>query len=115
MSGFGHYARTADELEREIVKRGIAIGLDFGDAVRLRELAQQALSCTSGCVMKLLRSPIRQEKLTGELFALSELMLVNMRQAAVQNNETVMKDILKQLVQGYCPQPNCLAQAHAGS
>ena len=43
------------------------------------------------------------------------LMLMNMRQAAVQNNETVMKDILKQLVQGYCPQPNCLAQASAGS
>mgnify|MGYP003601636262 FL=1 len=43
------------------------------------------------------------------------LMLVNIRQAAVQNNETVMKDILKQLVQGYCPQPNCLAQASAGS
>ena len=40
MSGFGHYARTADELEREIVKRGIAIGLDFGDAVRLRDRMQ---------------------------------------------------------------------------
>lgn len=82
MSGFGHYARTADELEREIVKRGIAIGLDWEDAPRLRELAQQALSCTSNGMMKLLRSPIRQEKLTGELFALSELMLVNMRQSA---------------------------------
>lgn len=82
MSGFGHYARTADELEREIVKRGIAIGLDWGDTARLRALAHQALSCTSGCMMKLLRSPIRQEKLTGELFALSELMLVNMRQSA---------------------------------
>ena len=82
MSGFGHYARTADELEREIMKRGIAIGVDWEDAVRLRELAKQALSCTSNCMMKLLRSPIRQEKLTGELFALSELMLVNMRQSA---------------------------------
>ncbi len=82
MSGFGHYARTADELEREIVKRGIAIGLDWQDSARLRALAQQALSCTPGCMMKLLTSPIRQEKLTGELFALSELMLVNMRQSA---------------------------------
>jgi hypothetical protein len=82
MSGFGHYARTADELAREIVKRGIAIGLDWSDAARLRELAQQALSCTPSCMMKLLRSPVRQEKLTGELFALSELMLVNMRQSA---------------------------------
>ena len=41
MSGFGHYARTADELEREIVKRGIAIGLDWDDAARLRELADR--------------------------------------------------------------------------
>ena len=31
-------------------------------------------------------------------------VLVEMRQAATQNNEAVMKAILKQLVQGYCPQ-----------
>ena len=31
MSGFGHYARTADELEREIYKRGLALGLDWDD------------------------------------------------------------------------------------
>ncbi|MDX9716473.1 MAG: hypothetical protein RBT67_03805 [Thauera sp.] len=82
MSGFGHYTRTADELEREIVKRGIAIGVDWQDQARMRDLARQALSCSSDCMMKLLRSPVRQEKLTGELFALSELMLENMRQSA---------------------------------
>lgn len=82
MSGFGHYERTADELEREIVKRGIGIGVDWQDRARLRDLARQALGCDSGCMMKLLRSPIREEKLTGELFALSELMLDNMRQSA---------------------------------
>ena len=82
MSGFGHYSRTADELEREILKRGIAIGIDWDDPSRMRDLARRALSCTPTCMMKLLRSPIRQEKLTGELFALSELMLVNMRQSA---------------------------------
>lgn len=82
MSGFGHYARTADELKREIYKRGLALGLDWDDQARLRELARQALSCKPGCVMKLLRSPIRTEKLTGELFALTELMLDTMRQSA---------------------------------
>lgn len=82
MGGFGHYVRTADELEREIVKRGIAIGIDWQDKARMRALAQRALSCTPDCMMKLLRSPVRQEKLTGELFALSELMLRNMRQSA---------------------------------
>lgn len=82
MSGFGHYARTADDLEREIYKRGLALGLDWDDQARMRELARQALSCKQGGVVKLLRSPIRQEKLTGELFALSELMLNTMRQSA---------------------------------
>jgi len=82
MSGFGHYARTADELEREIYKRGLALGIDWDDQVRLRELARQALSSEPGNVMRLLRSPIRQDKLTGELFALSELMLNTMRQSA---------------------------------
>ena len=42
-------------------------------------------------------------------------VLVNIRQAAIQNNETVMKDILKQLVHGYCPQPNCLTAGHVGA
>ena len=42
-------------------------------------------------------------------------VLVNIRQAAIQNNEIVMKDILKQLVHGYCPQPNCLTAGHVGA
>lgn len=82
MSGFGHYTRTADELEREIVKRGIAIGLNWDDKATLHALARQALSCTPACMMSLLRSPDRRKKLTGELFALSELMFQNMRQSA---------------------------------
>ncbi|GAB1461497.1 MAG: hypothetical protein JNL37_11845 [Thauera sp.] len=88
MSGFGHYARTADELEREILKRGIAIGVDWDDPSRMRDLARRALSCTPACMMKLLRSPVRQDKLTGELFALSELMLQNMRESAEIGFET---------------------------
>ncbi len=88
MSGFGHYSRTADELEREILKRGIAIGIDWDDPSRMRDLARRALSCTPTCMMKLLRSPQRQDKLTGELFALSELMLQNMRQSAEIGFET---------------------------
>src|SRR3546814_9877853 len=52
------------------------------DQARLRDLARQALTCEPGGVVKLLRSPIRQEKLTGALFALSELMLNTMRQSA---------------------------------
>lgn len=82
MAGFGHFDRTADEIEHEIYKRGIGIGIDWQDQAELRRLAHRALTCTPECMMKLLRSPVRHEKLTGEFLALSELMLDNMRQSA---------------------------------
>ena len=40
-------------------------------------------------------------------------ILVEMRQAAIQNDEAVMKAILKQLVQGYGPQSSCAAAISA--
>ena len=40
-------------------------------------------------------------------------VLATLRQAAVHSNEAVMKAILKQLVQGYGPQPACQAAQHA--
>ncbi len=82
MGGFGNYARRAEEIEREIFRRGLALGLDWDDSARLRELARHALSCKPGCVADLFRSPVRQDKLTAELFALSELMFHTMRQSA---------------------------------
>ncbi len=82
MSGFGNYARRAEEIEREIFLRGLALGVNWDDTVRLRELARHALSCKPGCVDTLFRSGLSEDKLTAELFALSELMLHTMRQSA---------------------------------
>lgn len=82
MSGFGHYARTAKEVEQEMIRRGIALGLDWSDSAALRALAREALSCTSECRLGLLRNPDYAQRGKGELFALSELMLSTMRQSA---------------------------------
>ena len=82
MPGFGDFFRTAEEIEREIYKRGLAMGLDWNNASHMRALARRALSCKGKCMLDLLRSPVRQDKLTGEFFALSELMLANMRGSA---------------------------------
>lgn len=82
MSGFGHYDRTAQQLEREMIRRGVVLGLDWGDALAMRALAQEVLSCTPACRMALLRDPDRTRRSKGELFALSELMLSTMRQSA---------------------------------
>ena len=82
MPGFGDFTRTAEEIEREIIKRGVALGIDWNDPRRIQALARQALTCSRQHRMSMLRSPIRTEKLTAELFALSELMLENMRGSA---------------------------------
>ncbi|MDR2261635.1 MAG: hypothetical protein LBE06_12055 [Azoarcus sp.] len=82
MSGFGHYERSAVELEREIVIRGIVIGLDWGESPQVRALAREALFCAPERRLAMLRNPDRKERAKGELFALSELMLDIMRQGA---------------------------------
>ncbi|MDR2032015.1 MAG: hypothetical protein LBP86_07150 [Azoarcus sp.] len=82
MSGFGHYERSAAELEREIVIRGIMIGLDWGNPPQIHALAREALSCSPAQRLALLRSPDRKKKAMGELFAFSALMLDIMRQGA---------------------------------
>ena len=69
MSGFGNYARRAKEIEREIFLRGLALGVDWDDPIRLRALARHALSCKPGCVDSLFRSALSEDKLTAELFA----------------------------------------------
>jgi hypothetical protein len=82
MSGFGHYERTAAELENAIVTRGILLGLDWTDQVQVRALAREALDCTPEKRLAMLRASDRRMKATGELFAFSTLMLDIMRQSA---------------------------------
>ncbi|ATE61274.1 hypothetical protein [Thauera sinica] len=82
MSGFGHYDRTAKEVEREIIKRCILLRLDWRDAATMRALAREALECTAECRLGLLRAPDYARRGKGELFALAELMLNTMRQSA---------------------------------
>ncbi len=82
MSGFGHFASTAREVEREIAKHGVLLGIDWNDAAPLRVLAREALTCSSAARLALLRSADPRERSKGELFALAELMLDLMRQSA---------------------------------
>lgn len=82
MSGFGHYARTAVELEREILKRGILLGLDWDDKATLRTMAHEALTCTPECNLQMLRDPDPTKRARAELYAFAGLMLQVMRQSA---------------------------------
>jgi hypothetical protein len=82
MSGFGHYDRTAAELEDELVTHGILLGLDWENPAQVRALAHEALSCTSAQRLAMLHDPNALVKAKSEIFALSEMMLDLLRQGA---------------------------------
>jgi hypothetical protein len=82
MSGFGHFDRNAQELEREIIRRGILLGIDWDDAAAVRALAREALEGDSAHNLEALRSPDRLRRARAELFALAALMLRTMQQSA---------------------------------
>ena len=82
MSGFEHFARDADQLEREILKRGILLGLAWDDQARLRALAREALEGGASHTRALLADPDPHLRARGELFALGVLMLRVMEDSA---------------------------------
>ena len=80
MSGFENYSREARQLEHEIERKGVVLGIDWDDAVQVRELAREALDC------KLARNncdpddPLERSRI--ELFGLAQLMLKVMTESA---------------------------------
>lgn len=80
MSGFENYAGEAVQLEREIERKGVILGIDWNDAAQVRELARQALDCKlgeAGC-----RSDDPRDRSRIELFGLAQLMLTVMKESA---------------------------------
>ena len=82
MSGFEHFARDAFELEREILKRGILLDLDWDNRPGLRKLAREALEGGADHTQALLADPDPRLRARGELFALGVLMLRVMEESA---------------------------------
>ncbi len=88
MSGFEHFSRDAVELEREILTRGVLLGLDWGDEAAMRQLAREALDGGPEHIRTLLRDPNPQLRARGELFALGVLMLRLMQGSAAYGLHT---------------------------
>lgn len=88
MAGFENYAREAAEIEREIVRKGLVLGIDWNDEAQVRQLAREALACKNtadnpDCQPNDPRSLARIE-----LFGLAQLMLTVMRQSAEDDMHT---------------------------
>jgi len=78
MPGFENYGREAEDIEREIVRRGLVLGIDWEDAAQVRTLAREALAARH--VADTPEDLHARAKL--ELFGLAQLMLTVMRQSA---------------------------------
>lgn len=88
MIGFENFAREAEDLEHQIARLGVAIGLDWSNQVAVRALAREALEGGSAHVEDLVRSADRALRAKGELFALAVLMLRTMEESAGQGIHT---------------------------
>ncbi len=86
MPNFEHYTEEARRIEQEIVRLGIALGIDWGDEVAIRALARQALASRADHLDQGGDALERRTRL--ELFGLAQLMLNVMAQSAEEGMET---------------------------
>ena len=88
MPGFENYAREADEIEREIVRKGLVLGLDWNDDVAVRLLAREALQCRNLAASPNCQPTDAHAAAKLELFGLAQLMMTVMRQSADEGLHT---------------------------
>ena len=82
MAGFENYVREAEEIEREIVRKGLVLGIDWDDEVQVSTLAREALHCRDLGGNPECRPDDPKSLARIELFGLAQLMLTVMRQSA---------------------------------
>ncbi|HQR04422.1 MAG: hypothetical protein JSR19_08210 [Proteobacteria bacterium] len=88
MPAFENYSNEAANLETEIVRKAVILGIDWNDEAQVRKLARQALSCNSDQTIKLDCAPGSPEGMAKlELFALAQLMMKVMEEAAGEGIE----------------------------
>ncbi len=86
MSDFENFSRQAGQIEHEIETKGVILGIDWNNAVQVRELARQALDCRIGATGCEADEPLDRARL--ELFGLAQLMLTVMKESANENIDT---------------------------
>jgi len=82
MAGFEPYSHDAAAIEREIVNRGVALGIDWDDEAQVRALARELLQGGAGHVQALARSDDPRQRARGQLFAFAILMQQTMAESA---------------------------------
>ena len=83
MSGFENYARNVAEIESEIVRKGIVLGIDWSDVGEVRALAREALDHLGDAVRMAAAHPDDHQLMAKvDLFGLAGIMLKTMEESA---------------------------------
>lgn len=89
MSGFENFARSTSEIEQEIERKGIVLGIDWHDEVQVRALAREALNHVAADDKFPVGAPVDHQRLARlELFGLAAIMLRTMEESAVEGFQT---------------------------
>ena len=89
MAGFENYGLSTSVIERELIRKGVAIGLDWTDEPAVRALAREALRHMEAyldLVRKGRADAITKVKL--DIFGLAGLMLKTMEESAGEGIES---------------------------
>lgn len=85
MSGFENYSREAQQIEHEIERKGVVLGIDWNDAAQVSQLAREAIECHLDPEHPECSSSNPQTRARIELFGLAQLMLTVMKESANQD------------------------------
>jgi len=89
MSGFENYTRDTSEIERELVRKGIALGIDWTDELAVKALAREAVEHLADSVKVAASGSPDQRLMTRiDLFGLAGIMLRTMEKSAGQGMES---------------------------
>ncbi|MDK9701901.1 MAG: hypothetical protein OEL20_02090 [Sulfuritalea sp.] len=86
MTAFENYSREALQIEHEIERKGVVLGIDWNDDAQVRALAREALDCKLGQDNCEPDDPDDRARI--ELFGLAQLMLTVMKESAHANIHT---------------------------
>ena len=88
MPAFENYSREAEEIEREIARKGLVLGIDWEDEIQVHLLAREALAYRDRGGPQERRAGDAKSLAKVEIFGLAQLMLTVMRQSADEDMQT---------------------------
>ncbi len=96
MAGFENYAQDTHDIELEIERRGVALGIDWKNDEQVRALAREALDFADAPDKRVDHDHLDYARLAKlELFGLAALMLRTMQESATTGFESHGGDVWK--------------------